>query len=233
VRQSRGFSNRFNSARKRPARRNGKKNGKKEHYHHQEQQQQPDHHASSNQYEYRRHRDAQKHRHANAHAPLSSSSPSSPSALSRLALSDGRQAVRARKNGGSALPDDAVSSADRSSSYAIYAEDIKPDYASGKGCGNNKLHSHHRSSRANGADIYVARVGRGSVLGTAHPCARCVQWCAWAGIRRVFHWSPATHQFEVVKVADARTSATYATTADRRLASGLVSCCYRSVCSLL
>jgi hypothetical protein len=217
----RGFSNRFNSAHKRPARRNGKKNGKKECYHHQEQQRQPDHHGSSNQYKYRRHRNAQNHRHANAHARLSSLSRSSPSALSRLALSDGRPAVRARKNGWSALRQDIVSSADPTSSCA---EDMRPNYASGKGYGNNELNGHHRTSRANGADIYVTRVGRGGVLGTAHPCARCVQWCAWAGIRRVFHWSPATHRFEVVKVADARTSTAYATSADRRLASGLVSC---------
>jgi hypothetical protein len=230
VRPSRGFSSRFNSARKRPARRNGKKNGKEECYHHQEEQQQPDHHAPSNQYEYRRHRNAQEHRHANVRAPLSSSSPSSPSALSRLTLSDGRQAVRARKNGGSALRKDAVSLEDRSSSCAA---DVKPDYASSRARAQNVSEGHHRSSRANGADIYVARVGRGGVLGTAHPCARCVQWCAWAGIRRVFHWSPATHRFEVVKVADARRSSVYVTTADRRLASGLVSRCYRSVCSLL
>jgi hypothetical protein len=228
VRLSRGSSNRFNSARKRPARRNGKKNGKEERYHHQEQQQ-LDHHGSSNQYEYRRHRDAQNHRHANVHAPLSSSSPSSPSAPSRLALSDGRQAVRARKNGGSALPDDAVSFDDPSSSCAA---DVKADYASSSGCGKNKLNGHHRSSRANGADIYVARVGRGGLLGTAHPCARCVQWCAWAGIRRVFHWSPATHRFEVIKVAYAKTSAVYATSADRRLASGLVSCSSSPVYSI-
>jgi hypothetical protein len=227
----RGSSNRFISARKRPARRNGKKNGKEERYHHQEQQQQPPgHHASSKQYEYRRHRNTQNHRHANAHAPLSSSSSPPPSALSRLALSDGRQAVRARNNEESVLRKDVVSFDNRSSSCAA---DVKPDYASNGGCGKNEPNGHHRSSRANGADVYVARVGRGGVLGTAHPCARCVQWCAWAGIRRVFHWSPATHRFEVVKVAHARTSATYATTADRRLASGLVSRCYRSVCSLL
>jgi hypothetical protein len=229
VRSSRGSSNRFNSARKRPARRNGKKNGKEDRYHHQEEQQQPDHHASSNQYEYRRHRSAQEHRHANVHAPLSSSSPSSPSALSRLTLSNGRQAVRARKNGGSALRKDAVSFDHRRSSCAA---DMKPDYASSRGRAQNEPNGHHRLSRANGADIYVTCVGRGGVLGTAHPCARCVQWCAWAGIRRVFHWSPTTHRFEVVKVADAKTSVVYATTADRRLASGLVSRCYRSVYSL-
>jgi hypothetical protein len=232
VRPLRGSSNRFNSARKRPARRNGKKNGKEEHYHHQEEQQQLDHHASSNQYEYRRHRNAQIHRHANARRPLSSSSSPPPSALSRLALSDGRQAVRERKNGGRTLGRDIVTFNDRRSSCAVHAENMKPDYASGKGCGKNEPNGHHRSSRANGADIYVARVGRGGVLGTAHPCARCVQWCGWAGIRRVFHWSPTTHRFEVVKVADAKTSVVYATTADRRLASGMVSRCYRSVCSL-
>jgi hypothetical protein len=229
VRSSRSSSNRFNSARKRPARRNGKKNGKEKHYHHQEQQQQPDHHRPSSQYEYRRRQNAPNDQHANAHPPLSTSSSASPSALSRHALSDGRQAVRARKNGGSALRNDTVSFEDLRSAFAA---DMKPDSASGRGCGKNEPHDHHRSSRANGADIYVVRVGRGGVLGTAHPCARCVQWCGWAGIRRVFHWSPATHRFEVVKVADVKNMAVYATTADRRLASGLVSCCHRSACSL-
>jgi hypothetical protein len=229
VRPWRGSSNRFNSARKRPARRNGKKNGKEKHYHHQKQQQQPDHHRSSSQYEDRRRRNAQNDQHANARRPLSSSSSPSPSALSRPALSDGRQAVCARKNEGSTLWKDSVSFDDRSPSCAA---DMKPDYAQGRGRAQNEPNGHHRRSRGNGADIYVARVGRGGVLGTAHPCTRCVQWCAWAGIRRVFHWSPATHRFEVVKVADVKNMAVYATTANRRLASGLVSCCHRSACSL-
>ncbi|KAH8114822.1 hypothetical protein DFH11DRAFT_1840857 [Phellopilus nigrolimitatus] len=45
-----------------------------------------------------------------------------------------------------------------------------------------------RDPRANGADIYVARITK-SGCGNARPCWRCLEWCKWAGIKRIFHWN--------------------------------------------
>ncbi|KAN0080134.1 hypothetical protein V8E55_009700 [Tylopilus felleus] len=47
-----------------------------------------------------------------------------------------------------------------------------------------------RDPRVNGADLYVVRVSKAGV-GAAKPCWRCVQWCAWSGVKRIFHWDPA------------------------------------------
>jgi len=56
-----------------------------------------------------------------------------------------------------------------------------------------------RMRRANGADIYVVRVTKHG-LGCAKPCWRCIAWCRWAGVRRVFHWDEAAKTFLCVKV---------------------------------
>lgn len=77
-----------------------------------------------------------------------------------------------------------------------------------------------RDPRANGADIYVARITK-SGCGNARPCWRCLEWCKWAGIKRIFHWNEETHQFDVVKVNNAPTDQ-YETHADNRLFAGLV-----------
>lgn len=85
----------------------------------------------------------------------------------------------------------------------------------------------------NGADLYVVRVTRsGCGTGMAKPCARCLEWCRWAGIRRVFHWvqdEPSggdrafgNGRFEVVKVNDMEAEL-YLTPADARLREGGVS----------
>ncbi|KAF8604371.1 hypothetical protein BDV93DRAFT_544069 [Ceratobasidium sp. AG-I] len=72
-------------------------------------------------------------------------------------------------------------------------------------------HTVLRNTRTNGADIYVARVRLprstsqdsatsdsdpesedtryATPVGSARPCTRCLMWCHWAGIRRVFYWS--------------------------------------------
>ena len=42
-------------------------------------------------------------------------------------------------------------------------------------------------SRVNGADIYVVRTTKKG-LGNAKPCWRCLEWCRWAGVRRIFYW---------------------------------------------
>jgi hypothetical protein len=78
-----------------------------------------------------------------------------------------------------------------------------------------------RDSKVNGADIYVARVTKNG-LGNAKPCWRCLHWCYWAGIKRIFHWDEASRGWEVVKVNSPGTD-WYETTADVRLHSGMVS----------
>jgi hypothetical protein len=86
----------------------------------------------------------------------------------------------------------------------------------------NRPPSRRRRTRVNRADIYVARIGRSGLTGCARPCGRCLAWCQWAGVRRVFHWNPETGRFDVVKVADTQGSHSYATQADKRVSSGLV-----------
>lgn len=78
-----------------------------------------------------------------------------------------------------------------------------------------------RDSRVNGADIYVARFTKDG-LGSAKPCWRCIQWCCWFGVKRIFHWNPATGGFEVLKVNEGCKDY-YETQADVRLFAGLVS----------
>jgi hypothetical protein len=79
-----------------------------------------------------------------------------------------------------------------------------------------------RHPRVNGADIYVARVLH-TGFGTAHPCWRCVQWCRWAGVRRIFHWDDLLGKFKVVKVGEVQREGCYVTSTDKMLSAGLVS----------
>jgi len=64
-----------------------------------------------------------------------------------------------------------------------------------------------------GADLYVVRRTK-TGLGCAQPCWRCVGWCRWAGIKRIFHWDSAEGQFKCVKVCD--DAEHYRTQADSR-----------------
>ena len=80
-----------------------------------------------------------------------------------------------------------------------------------------------RDSKVNGADIYVARVTKKG-LGSAKPCWRCLHWCYWAGVKRVFHWDESLGRWEVVKV-NCPGADQYETTADIRLFAGTVSPC--------
>ena len=82
-------------------------------------------------------------------------------------------------------------------------------------------HSRRRDSRINGADLYVARITKNG-CGNAKPCWRCLEWCRWAGIKRIFHWNMETNSFDVVKVNNAE-ALHYETHADFRLFAGLVS----------
>ena len=78
-----------------------------------------------------------------------------------------------------------------------------------------------RDPRINGADIYVARVTKVG-MGSARPCWRCVEWCRWAGVKRIFHWNGEEGRFDVVKVNTAERDQ-YETHADIRLFAGMVS----------
>ncbi|EIW76547.1 hypothetical protein CONPUDRAFT_168399, partial [Coniophora puteana RWD-64-598 SS2] len=70
----------------------------------------------------------------------------------------------------------------------------------------------------NGADIYVARVVKQG-LGSARPCWRCVKWCYWSGVKRIFHWNASEGRFDVIKVNDLE-GGCYETQADTRLFAG-------------
>ncbi|KAJ7153466.1 hypothetical protein C8R43DRAFT_885683 [Mycena crocata] len=78
-----------------------------------------------------------------------------------------------------------------------------------------------RYTRLNGADLYVARVTKDKHgFGCSKPCWRCVEWCAWAGIRRIFHWSVAEGRFVCLKVGGASEGDVYQTVADFRYLAG-------------
>ena len=81
-----------------------------------------------------------------------------------------------------------------------------------------------RDPRINGADIYVARVTKVG-MGSAKPCWRCVEWCRWAGVKRIFHWNGEDGKFDMVKVNTAERDQ-YETHADIRLYAGMVSGLY-------
>jgi hypothetical protein len=67
--------------------------------------------------------------------------------------------------------------------------------------------------RTNGADIYVVRTNAAGPADAA-PCARCLAWCTWSGVRRVFFWSAARGSFACARVAQPGESV-YATRSDR------------------
>ncbi|KIY72555.1 hypothetical protein CYLTODRAFT_367269 [Cylindrobasidium torrendii FP15055 ss-10] len=73
-----------------------------------------------------------------------------------------------------------------------------------------------REYRVSG-DLYVARITKKTgKLGCAKPCWRCVEWCDWVGIKRIFHWSEEEGGFCCIKVSEAKRAA-YATQADLRV----------------
>ncbi|KAI0742927.1 hypothetical protein C8Q80DRAFT_1259355 [Daedaleopsis nitida] len=86
--------------------------------------------------------------------------------------------------------------------------------------GDRGWDARRRDPRANGADIYVARFTKNG-MGSAKPCWRCLEWCRWAGVKRIFHWNAEEAKFEVVKVNNAE-SGQYETHADIRLYAGMV-----------
>ncbi|KAG9000208.1 hypothetical protein FRB94_005604 [Tulasnella sp. JGI-2019a] len=63
------------------------------------------------------------------------------------------------------------------------------------------MDSRRRDPRISGSDVYVARLKK-SGEGNAMPCWRCVEWCRWAGVKRIFHWDADKVRWQVVKVND-------------------------------
>lgn len=86
--------------------------------------------------------------------------------------------------------------------------------------GGYRWDARRRDARLNGADLYVVRITKNG-CGNARPCWRCLEWCKWAGIKRIFHWNEEERRFEVVKVNSASPEQ-YETHADGRLFAGLV-----------
>ncbi|KAK0216287.1 hypothetical protein IW262DRAFT_1439503 [Armillaria fumosa] len=75
-----------------------------------------------------------------------------------------------------------------------------------------------RFSKITGADLYVVRTTKNG-MGCARPCWRCIDWCDWAGIKRIFYWNESDGTFCCLKVADAKNTR-YETQADVRLFGG-------------
>ncbi|KAK0477039.1 hypothetical protein IW261DRAFT_1635650 [Armillaria novae-zelandiae] len=75
-----------------------------------------------------------------------------------------------------------------------------------------------RFSKITGADLYVVRTTKNG-MGCARPCWRCIDWCDWAGIKRIFYWSESDRAFCCLKIADAKNTR-YETQADVRLSCG-------------
>ena len=113
-------------------------------------------------------------------------------------------------------------------------------------------HPRRARTRINGADIYVVRTTKKG-LGNAKPCWRCLEWCRWAGVRRIFYWDASANddddeelsggdcpsdsasvdstdtwekpkgRWEVVKVNSCRVEDCYITSTDGRILCGEVS----------
>ncbi|KAI0248922.1 hypothetical protein BJV78DRAFT_1284368 [Lactifluus subvellereus] len=118
----------------------------------------------------------------------------------------GSRGVRAGKRRSRLLPERACCTA-AGGAPAVVVEDEKTWSA------------RRRDPRINGADIYVARVTKVG-MGSAKPCWRCVEWCRWAGVKRIFHWNGEDGKFEMVKVNTAERDQ-YETHADIRLHAGM------------
>ncbi|KAJ7574018.1 hypothetical protein C8J56DRAFT_803502, partial [Mycena floridula] len=76
-------------------------------------------------------------------------------------------------------------------------------------------HRRQKHSKLNGADLYVVRVTKSGIR-CSKPCWRCVDWCGWAGIKRIFYWNEQSDGFTCMKIRDAKQSL-HETQADTRL----------------
>ncbi|OBZ74366.1 hypothetical protein A0H81_05492 [Grifola frondosa] len=110
-------------------------------------------------------------------------------------------------------------SADSSGSESPCSSASEANHSCGSKDSDKGWDARRRDPRVNGADIYVARFTKNGT-GTAKPCWRCLEWCRWAGVKRIFHWNAVEGRFEVVKVNSAQ-NGQYETHADIRLFAGL------------
>ncbi|KAJ7092448.1 hypothetical protein B0H15DRAFT_938552 [Mycena belliarum] len=79
---------------------------------------------------------------------------------------------------------------------------------------------HSRGGRdISGATLYVCRVTKDG-FGCSKPCWRCVNWCEWAGVKRIFYWSVDEGRFVCLKVGAAGDQNIYQTAADTRFTRG-------------
>ena len=69
---------------------------------------------------------------------------------------------------------------------------------------------------------YLRCAGDEGGMGSAKPCWQCVEWCRWAGVKRIFHWNGEDGKFDMVKVNTAERDQ-YETHVDIRLYDGMVS----------
>lgn len=76
-----------------------------------------------------------------------------------------------------------------------------------------------RDPKVNGADLYVVRITKRGGVGCAKPCWRCIEWCRWAGVKRIYYCDGQWGKFQVVKVNES--CSVYETQADIRLFNGM------------
>lgn len=126
-----------------------------------------------------------------------------------------------RRQGTARSPGSSGSSSSGESSDSESSRSSAPEPGSSCCGGDKRWHARRRDPRVNGADIYVARFTKNG-MGSASPCWRCLEWCRWAGVKRIFHWNGDEGKFDVVKVNSAQGNIMYETHADFRLFAGLV-----------
>ncbi|KAJ7735889.1 hypothetical protein B0H16DRAFT_1731014 [Mycena metata] len=110
--------------------------------------------------------------------------------------------------------------------YQGQGQEAGPAYEEGPGstpARTGARKSRARYSKLNGCDLYVCRITKNGEFGCSKPCWRCVDWCWWAGIKRIFHWSAVEGRFICLKVGDVCKAECYETATELRLLNGRVS----------
>ncbi|KAF7307890.1 CMP/dCMP-type deaminase domain-containing protein [Mycena kentingensis (nom. inval.)] len=112
--------------------------------------------------------------------------------------------------------------------YETETEAVRRGVGTGTGAGSkgrkrsNDASSRRKFGRVSGADLYVVRVTRSGEYACAKPCWRCIEWCAWAGIKRIFHWGVIEQRWVCLKVGDASAGDWYETLTDTRVFTGQI-----------
>jgi len=136
---------------------------------------------------------------------------------------DFQKRTRRRTEPSKAKPSRALDSVRGRSSRRYYHQshtNLRKEEDTAERCVPGSVKDRSRYSKVNGADLYVVRITKKG-MGCARPCWRCIDWCQWAGIKRIFHWNAIEGRFLCVKVgADVDGDSggcLYQTQADRRL----------------